>query len=856
MRISFITTVLNEEKYIASFLSSLFAQVKMPSEIIIVDGGSSDRTVPSIKHQISKIKNNKKYENIGFKLIVKKGNRSVGRNEAIKNATGDIVVCSDAGNILDRYWIKNIIKPLENPKIDVVSGYYKGKPKTVFQRCLVPYILVMEDKVNPNTFLPSTRSVAFRKNIWEKTGGFSKKYSHNEDYVFAKSLQKIGAKIVFAKDAFVYWIPRKNIKETFTMFFRFALGDGESGILRRKVIFIFARYILGFYLLLLSFIEKSWIPVFGFSLGLLFYIGWAIKKNYKYVKKIGALFFLPLLQFVSDLAVLSGTLFGVGRNIKFSFILGILNNNRWITAIIGIYVLIMLILLGKGIPNLNHPFNYFMDEWHQAQAVRTVFAQGSPNVPGSANGSMFHFLLSGVWLVPFYLLGFINPFAIQSPIESFEMQHKLFQVLRLNTLFFGVMSSILIAYIAKKYLNIHPFFSTFLFIINPSWLSFSNYFKYDIALIFWILLSIVFFFDYVQSPTFRSFYVASFLSGVAFAVKVSAFPLILVLLFAFLLNREKKRFSEFLIGMAIFIGTFFLLGIPDLILGRGNIYEYLFDNLIRTPSSTNYIVGMPYVIYILSIIPSTVFGYVLFFTSFLGIIFLLFDLSKNRNFYNKTYRLKLFIFISFIIFFVSLIPLKIEARGNRLLVLLPFLVLISGLFINQIYNILSRSKRMIFLITVILLGTLQAVESLSWVYLKLQPDPRQLSSEWIIKNIPLKSSIGIENIPIYQFLPDVILSEFYKKKYNPDLSTKFQYVVTDSSTPKLPKHIIITNEEISKYLKESSKKSLLKRIREKKYDKIFSANLNLSILKIFRSERDYYMSGMPQLPISISYYRL
>lgn len=127
-----------------------------------------------------------KKKNIDFKLFFKKGNRAVGRNEAIERATGEVVLCSDAGNILNKNWIKNISEPFYDSKVDVVAGYYRSLSKNVFQKCLAPYVLVMEDRVDPKNFLPATRSIAFRKAVWEKIGGFPEEYSHNEDYVFAQ----------------------------------------------------------------------------------------------------------------------------------------------------------------------------------------------------------------------------------------------------------------------------------------------------------------------------------------------------------------------------------------------------------------------------------------------------------------------------------------------------------------------------------------------------------------------------------------------------------------------------------------------------------------------------------------------
>ncbi len=307
MEISFVATVFNEESTIGRFVKSLLSQSRMPDEIVIADGGSTDATVEVIKNYKSRIKKT----GVRFKLLIKKGNRAVGRNEAIKNASNEIIVCSDAGCILDKDWIKNITEPFKKQNTDVVAGYYRGLSKTTFEKCLIPYVLVMPDKINADNFLPATRSMAFRKFVWENAGRFNERYSHNEDYVFAKRLKKINASIVFVKNAIVYWLPRTNIKDAFTMFYRFAKGDAESRILRPKVKFIFLRYFLFVTLTLFFLILKSYILLNILYFMVTIYILWSIAKNFKYVNDWRAFLFLPLIQITSDIAVMVGTIKGI-----------------------------------------------------------------------------------------------------------------------------------------------------------------------------------------------------------------------------------------------------------------------------------------------------------------------------------------------------------------------------------------------------------------------------------------------------------------------------------------------------------------------------------------------------------------
>lgn len=307
MKVSFVTTVLNEEKTIGKLLNSLLVQSKKPDEIMIVDGGSVDQTVDRVKefqvnHPTTMI----------YIIVVKGANRAKGRNEAIKQATGEIIVISDAGCELDKDWLEKIIKPLEDLKVDVVAGYYRAKTKSVFEKCVTPFILVMPNKVNPQNFLPASRSMAIRKSVWQKFGSFPEEFSDNEDFVFANRLKKKGTKIVFVSDAIVDWYPRSNLKDFFAMVYRFARGDAQAGLRYKRVVTIFLRYLLGIFALV-------YLPLVYLLFGLFAYFSWAIWKNYRYIRHPLAFVYLPLLQVTSDLAVMSGSIKGVVKKLLWDF---------------------------------------------------------------------------------------------------------------------------------------------------------------------------------------------------------------------------------------------------------------------------------------------------------------------------------------------------------------------------------------------------------------------------------------------------------------------------------------------------------------------------------------------------------
>lgn len=265
-KVSLVITVKDEK-------ATLTKQTRIPDEVIIIDA-----------HQNHKILN-----------------RSQGRNLGVKKAKGDIIAFTDAGCIPDKNWLAELVKPFTDKNVQVVSGYYRGNPKSIFEACLVPYVLVMPDKI-PQQFFPSTRSMAIRKSLFTETGGFSEAVDPGEDFEYATRLDKLGIKFYFAPKAFVSWRPRKNLKEAAWMFLRMSVGDIQAGLLRPKVKLLFLRYYIFFFLFFLN----HWTALLAIP-----YLIWAVAKNYRYVKDLRAIFWLPVLQLTADICVIFGTIIGV-----------------------------------------------------------------------------------------------------------------------------------------------------------------------------------------------------------------------------------------------------------------------------------------------------------------------------------------------------------------------------------------------------------------------------------------------------------------------------------------------------------------------------------------------------------------
>ncbi|MBU3978188.1 hypothetical protein KKE68_00620 [Patescibacteria group bacterium] len=591
----------------------------------------------------------------------------------------------------------------------------------------------------------------------------------------------------------------------------------------------------------------------------IFYIAWVIKKNYRYVKNKKAFIFLPLLQFTADAAVILGTTFGLLKRAKQFNYLSYIKQNKFLFFIIAIYTAILLLTLKWGTPNQNHPFPYHMDEWHQLMAIKAILRHGTTTIQGAAQIPFLYPVLSSIYLIPFILLHVVNPFSLKSPMDDLLIQQKLFEVLRSVNLLFGIGSILLISKIAKSYLKINSLLPIYLFTISPILLILSGHFKYDISLLFWIILSLALLLNFGEKPTLKNYIYASIACALALATKFSALPLFPLLIFSFFwyILPGKRNYKFIYIGTFFYALTFILIGSPNILFGLADYRELLYSNLISGPQGTdNLILPYPWWIYLVINVLPALFGHPLYTLGLVSFLYLLFSLFIRRAWKKKLNRHNIFFLVSFILFIISLVPLKMGATGNRALVLLPFLALISGIVVEKVFKNIKTFYKFLLIIILILIVFFQLFESTVWMHTKLHIDPQKQSSLWIEKNITRDTTIGVENIVIYQSLPNIIVKEFYSNQYNKKLKSLYAYKIIDGKTKNLPRIVVITNGEIQmKMLKQSVKKNLINRLQKEGYKKIATFSPDLAYYKLFLNDIDYYNTSIIALPLTISVYK-
>src|SRR3990170_1428898 len=314
MKVSVCITVLNEEGSVGELLDSLLSQTKKPDEIIIVDGGSKDKTVELIRHYQKKDKR--------IRLLIEKGSTAHGRNTAIKTAKFPVIASTDAGCVAKRNWLEKITEPFKYQNVGLVAGFYEMEAQNPMQEAMNIFHGITPKMYDPIKFLPSARSVAFKRSVWVDVGGYSEKFEKaGEDTEFFYRLVKSSVKIVRVKEARVEWRETATftLADSIKKFYQYSYGDAQAGIWWHpekrlashniKISLIFLRYAFGLIFLLLSIVNPKILLILLILVVL--YILWPFQKVYFLTNSWRAGFWGIPLQFIADFSVMAGFARGI-----------------------------------------------------------------------------------------------------------------------------------------------------------------------------------------------------------------------------------------------------------------------------------------------------------------------------------------------------------------------------------------------------------------------------------------------------------------------------------------------------------------------------------------------------------------
>lgn len=263
-RVALVMPIRNEERSVPETMDSVFASTRLPDEIIVADGMSTDGCIAAILT----------YADRGVPIRVVK-NPTIwcggGRNVAIRATDCDVIVLCDFGNTIEPTYIEEIVRPFEEDEsMDIVGGLFRMRATTDFEHC-VAAIHYFEDytlnrmsrediqKILPPIVFPGGLCTAFTRRIWLAAGEQPEWLAKGQDKMFSRKVYAIGGKGKIAIDARLWHHVRRSPRELFRQLYLYGRGNGQMHFLSKHVIQLAGIYGMLGLLLLLGFVSPLFV---------------------------------------------------------------------------------------------------------------------------------------------------------------------------------------------------------------------------------------------------------------------------------------------------------------------------------------------------------------------------------------------------------------------------------------------------------------------------------------------------------------------------------------------------------------------------------------------------------------------
>ncbi|MDA8526781.1 glycosyltransferase [Gammaproteobacteria bacterium] len=199
MLVSIVIRTLNEEKYLDELLGAINFQEKdgFNSEVVIVDSGSTDKTLEIARKYNSRV------------TYIDKKEFSFGKslNIGCDYADGEYLVFISGHCIPeDKYWLKNLVDPLIKQECDYVYGRQIGRDTTKFSENQVfkKYFPEKTEARVSEIFCNNANS-AITRAAWDKYK-FNEELTGLEDLFMAKEIVQDNGKVDYIPRSVVFHI--------------------------------------------------------------------------------------------------------------------------------------------------------------------------------------------------------------------------------------------------------------------------------------------------------------------------------------------------------------------------------------------------------------------------------------------------------------------------------------------------------------------------------------------------------------------------------------------------------------------------------------------------------------------------
>ena len=232
--VTIIIPVLNEEKYIQDCLESVLSQdyPRNNIECLCIDGDSDDRTIKIIESYRAQ------HQQLFYLLYNPQRTQANAMNVGIAHAHGDYIVRMDAHAVYPSNYISRCVYYLDSFGYSNVGGAAitegRGKYGKAIAKVLSSPFGVGNSRFRIGSASGETDTVpfgAFRKEVFEKWGGFDTRLVRNEDNEINYRIRKNGGIVFLANDIqFTYYC-----RDTIQGLAKMAFSNGMWNIITMKL---------------------------------------------------------------------------------------------------------------------------------------------------------------------------------------------------------------------------------------------------------------------------------------------------------------------------------------------------------------------------------------------------------------------------------------------------------------------------------------------------------------------------------------------------------------------------------------------------------------------------------------------
>ena len=201
-KIAVVIPTYNEERYIERCLKSLVNQTLHRDyyEIVVVDGGSTDRTVALAQNYAD--------------IVIPQKSSGVGgaRNDGVAIANAELIVTTDADIVLPKNWLARICADFEQEDIVAVFGPIRPIENRLKYRFFIGWftkIMHVCARLKIVYFTVGSNT-AFRRRTFFRIGGYSD-LPAGDDYGIARRLRRVG-KVYYDPSLYVWFSMRRMEK--------------------------------------------------------------------------------------------------------------------------------------------------------------------------------------------------------------------------------------------------------------------------------------------------------------------------------------------------------------------------------------------------------------------------------------------------------------------------------------------------------------------------------------------------------------------------------------------------------------------------------------------------------------------